>query len=50
MTDIITFLDNNGKYDVYKGGKIHWIYSYLEIIGAPTTLPTSGQCYNNLGP
>ena len=43
MTDIITFLDNSGKYAVYKGGDIHGIYSYLEIIGGPTTFTTSGK-------
>ena len=30
MTDLITSLDNNGKYAVYKGGDIHFIYRYLE--------------------
>ena len=29
MTDIITFLDNNGKSAVYTGGDIHGIYRYL---------------------
>ena len=43
MTDLITFLDNNGKYAVYTGGEIHEIYRYLEMNGAPTTLTTSGQ-------
>ena len=47
---IITFLDNNGKYSVYTGGNIHGIYSYLDMIGDPTTLTTSGQNYNNFGP
>ena len=41
MKDIITFLDNNGKYAVYKGGNIHGLYCYLDMIGAPTTLTTS---------
>ena len=26
MTDLITLLDDNGKYDVYTGGDIHGIY------------------------
>ena len=43
MIDLITFLDNNGKYAVYTGGDIHGIYRYLEMIGAPTTLTTSVQ-------
>ena len=43
MKDLITFLDNNGKYAVYTGGEIHEIYRYLEMNGAPTTLTTSGQ-------
>ena len=29
LTDLITFLDNNIKYDVYTGGYIHGIYRYL---------------------
>ena len=49
MTDLITFLDKNGKSAVYDGGDIHGIYSYLEIIGAPTTLTTSGQHYHHFG-
>ena len=32
MTDLITFLDKNGKYAVYTGGEIHVIYRYLEMI------------------
>ena len=42
-TELITFLDKNGKSDVYTGGYIHGIYRYQEMIGAPTTLSTSGQ-------
>ena len=49
MTDLITFLDNNGKYAVYTGGDIHGIYRYLEMIGSPTTLTTSGQRFHNFG-
>ena len=29
ITDLITFLDNNGKSSTYKGGDIHGIYRYL---------------------
>ena len=36
MTDLITFIDKNGKCAVYDGGYIHGIYRYIEIIGAPT--------------
>ena len=43
MTDLLTFFDNNGKYAVYTGVDIHGIYPYLEMIGSPTTLTTSGQ-------
>ena len=43
MTDLITFIDKNGKSDVYDGGDIHGIYCYLEMIGSPTTLATSGH-------
>ena len=50
MIDIITFLDNNVKSGVYTGGYIHGIYRYLEIIGDPTTLTTSGQSSHHFGP
>ena len=40
MTDLITLLEKNGKYDVYTGGDIHGIYRYIEMIGDPTTLTT----------
>ena len=43
MTDLITFLENNGKYAVYTGGNINGIYHYLDMIGSPTTLTTSDQ-------
>ena len=49
MTDLITFIDKNGKSDVYDGGDIHGIYRYLEMIGAPTTLTTSGHHYHHFG-
>ena len=41
MTDIVIFLDNNGKSAVYTGGNIHGLYCYLEMIGYPKTLTTS---------
>ena len=50
MTYPITFLDNNGKYSVYIGGDIHVIHSYLDIIGDPTTLTTSGQRSHHFSP
>ena len=50
MTDIITLLDNNGKYAVYTGGYINGIYRYLEMIGSPTTLTTSGQSSHHFIP
>ena len=43
MTYLITFLDNNVRSAVYKGGDINGIYRYLEMILDPTTLTTSGQ-------
>ena len=43
MTDLMTLLDNNDKSAVYTVGDIHGIYRYLDMIGAPTTLNTSGQ-------
>ena len=49
MTDLITFLDKNGKYAVYTGGNINGIYRYLEIIGYPTTLTTSGKRSHHFG-
>ena len=50
MTDLVTFIDTKGKYALYDGGDIHGIYRYLEIIGAPTTLTTSGHRSHHLGP
>ena len=50
MTDLITFLDTNGKSAVYTGGKINGIYRYIEMIGAPTILTTSGQRSHHLSP
>ena len=50
MTYLITFLENNGKSAVYTGGYIHGIYHYLEIIGDPTTLTTSGQLSHHFIP
>ena len=50
MTDLITFPDKNGKSAVYEGGDIHGIYRYLEMIGDPTTLNTSGHRSHHLGP
>ena len=50
MTDLITFLDKNGKSAVYTVGDINGICRYLEMIGAPTTLTTSGQSSHHFGP
>ena len=50
MTDLTASLDNNEKSAVYTGGDIHGIYSYLEIIGAPTTLTNSVQRSHNFSP
>ena len=50
MTDLITFLDKNRKYDVYTEGDINVIQNYLEMIGAPTTLTDSVQCSHNFSP
>ena len=49
MADLITFLDDNKKLSVYTGENIDGIYRYLEIIGYPTTLTTSGQHSRNFG-
>ena len=50
FTYLITLPDNNGKLAVYTGGDIHGIYLYLYIIGATTTLTTSGQHSNHFSP
>ena len=50
MTDLMTLLDNNDKSAVYTGRDIHGIYRYLDMIGAPTTLNTSGQRSHHFGP
>ena len=50
MTDLITFLDNNGKCAVYTGVNIHGLYCYIYMVGAPTTLTTSGQRYHDFFP
>ena len=50
MTDIITLLYNNGKSAFYTGGNINRIYHYLEMIGYPTTVTTSGQRSCHFGP
>ena len=50
MTDPITLFDNNRKSAVYTGGDINGIYRYLEIIGGPTTLITSGQRSHHFSP
>ena len=50
MTDIVTFLDNNKKMDFYTGLNIHLLYCYLEMIGSPTALTTSGQSSRHFGP
>ena len=49
MIDIITFLYNNVISTVYTGGNINGIYRYLEMIGAPTALATSGHRSHNFG-
>ena len=50
MTDLINFLDKNNKSAAYTGGDIHVIYRYLDMIGAPTTLNTSGHCPHHFSP
>ena len=50
MTDLVTFIDNKVKSAVYDGGDIHGIYRYLEIIGDPTTLTTSGHSSHHFVP
>ena len=50
MTDLITFLDNNRKYSVYKGVNIRGLYHYLDMIRDLTILTTPGQRSHNFGP
>ena len=50
MTDLVTFLDNNIKLDIYTMGNRHELYHYLESIGSPTTLVASGQSYHRFFP
>ena len=50
MTDIITFLDNNGKYSVNTEVDIHGIYCYLWMIGDSKIWTTSGQRSHNFRP
>ena len=50
MTDLITFVENNGKSAVCTGGKNHGIYHYLDIIVYPTTFTTIGQQSHHFGP
>ena len=50
MKYLTTYLDNNGKSAVYTGVNIHGLYLYLEIIGSPTKLTTSGQQFNHFDP
>ena len=50
MTDLVTFLDNNGKSAVCTGGVMHGIYFYLYIIEAPTILTTLGQRSHHFSP
>ena len=50
MTDLIKFLDYNGKYAVYTGWNIRGLYRYLEMLGAPTTLTTSVHLSRRYGP
>ena len=50
MTDLTTFLEKNGQSSVYTGVDIKGIYRYMQIIGDPTILTTSGQRSYNFGP
>ena len=50
MTDLITFLDNNGKVAIDTIVNTYGLYCYLKMIGATTTLTTSGQSYHHFGP
>ena len=47
MEYLIAFLDNNRKPAAYTWEYIHELYRYLEMIGPPTTLTTSGQRSNH---
>ena len=49
MKNLITFHDNNGKLAIYIGENIHRLYRYIEMIGIPTKLTSSGQRSNYFG-
>ena len=49
MAELITFLDKNGKSDIYTVENIHGLYQYLVIIGSPTNLTSSGQSSHHFG-
>ena len=50
MTYLVALLDNKIKFAVYTGGNIRGICRYIEIIGAPTKLNTSGQISRHFCP
>ena len=50
MMDIITYIENPVKDASYSRSDIHYIYHYLCMIGAPTTLDYSGQNSNSFDP
>ena len=47
MIDPVIFLDNNIKFSIHTGGNIQGLYCYLEIIGSPTNLTSSGRRFCN---
>ena len=50
MVDLVRFLYNNRNFAVYTGGNTRGIYCYIDIIGGPKTLTTSGQRSHSFGP
>ena len=50
MEYLITFIDNNGKLDIYIGGNFRGLCRYPEIFGALTNLTSSGQSSHYFGP
>ena len=49
MIDPITLFNKNGKPYIYTGWNINGINHYLEMIGTPTNLTSSGQISHYFG-
>ena len=50
MKNLISYIDNNSKEDLYNGIDVNHLYNYLNTIWAPTNLKYSSQHYHHFGP